>query len=146
MVKRGDRGFSLIEVLVVMVVLGIVATMSVTALVGALDRAKQRATMSDMRTVSRALEAYAVDNSYMPGHAGGLPQLVDDLVPYAVSVLPLADHWGHEIRYTKDPSGNYSVESYGKDGVDGLDIDEANRMDFTRDIVIFNGLFVAAPQ
>ena len=55
---RSSSGFTLLEVLVVTLVIAILASISFVSFSGALDRAKQRATMSDMRTISRALEAY----------------------------------------------------------------------------------------
>ena len=66
MSSRSDRqrGFTLIELLVVVAVIAIVAAISVISYFTALDKSKQRATMADMRTVSRALEAYMVDHNY----------------------------------------------------------------------------------
>jgi general secretion pathway protein G len=139
-----QRGFTLLEVLVVTVVLGIVSSISIISLFGALDRSKQRATIADMRAIGNAIEAYVVDNGFLPGDAGGLAALIDEMVPYSTNVLPLHDHWGHDIAYVRQ-SGNYSVISFGKDGIDGTDVSGAENFDYTADIVMFNGVFVAAP-
>jgi general secretion pathway protein G len=143
--RPAEDGFSLLELLVVTVVLGIVSSISLVSLFGALDRSKQRATMADMRTIGRALEAYNVDNSGLPDDSGGLGALIDDLVPFVADTVPLQDHWGHDYGYIRDGT-SYSLMSYGKDGLDGSDIDSASVFDFTRDIVMFNGIFVAAPE
>lgn len=145
--RRAIAGFSLIELLVVLVVLGILSVIVTATLFGALDRAKQRATMSDMRTVSRALESYAVDNSYLPRDSGGLVALKNELIPYATQVLPTRDHWGHDMLYDLDGgTGAYSLISYGKDGLDGVDYDGADLLDYNGDLVMFNGVFVSAPE
>jgi general secretion pathway protein G len=143
----GGRGFTLVEVLVVLVVLGIVAALALVALFNALDKAKQRATMADMRSISRAIEAYAVDHGFPPASsAGTVAELVPLLVPYQSSVLPHRDHWGHEILYERDGSGNYTIVSLGKDGADGPDISYDTRFEFDRDIVLANGQFIASPE
>jgi general secretion pathway protein G len=139
-------GFTLIELLVVVAVIGIISTIAIIAVASALDRARQHATMADMRNVARAIEAYVVDNNFPPDSAGGLPALVTVLIPYQASVLPVRDHWRREIAYVADSAGNYTLESYGKDGVPGVDITLASRFDFDLDIVITNGLFIAAPE
>lgn len=144
--RRDEAGFTLIELMVVVVILGVVAALAIVALVGALDRAKQRATMADMRSVSKAIEAYSVDNGFVPSDAGGLEGAADDLVPYAITVLPVNDHWGHPYVYSAPTPNDYTILSYGKDGIDGEDITISTRFDYNRDLMIVNGLFVAAPE
>lgn len=136
----------MVELLVVVAVIGIVASIAVIAITGALDRAKQHATMADMRNVARAIEAYVVDNNFPPDDGGGLAALVTVLIPYQASVLPIRDHWRRELMYVADMTGDYTLESYGKDGVPGADVSLANRFDYDLDIVITNGLFIAAPE
>ena len=144
--ERPDAGFTLIELLIVVVVLGIVATIAIVALFNALDKAKQRATMADMRSLAEAIHAYEVDNGRAPDSSGGVASLNAVLVPYVSNVAPITDHWGHGYAYTSDAQGNYTVESYGKDGVDGSNISVTTRFEFDRDIVLSDGLFVASPE
>ena len=141
-----QRGFTLIEVLIVTVVLGIVASISLVSLFGALDRSKQRATMADMRIISRAIEAYIVDNNIPPDDTGGLASLAADLIPYQTNVLPTKDHWKNDYVYNSDVGGNYTLESHGKDGIAGADVTVANRGEYGLDIVLVNGTFIAAPE
>lgn len=143
---RPESGFTLVEVLVVLVVLGIVAALSVVALFNALDKSKQRATMADMRSVSKAIEAYAVDHGFPPASSGTVAALAPLLVPYESTAVPHRDHWGNDMVYERDALGNYTIVSFGKDGVDGPDITYSTRFDFDRDIVLANGQFVAAPE
>jgi general secretion pathway protein G len=144
--RASERGFTLIEVLIVTVVLSIVASIALVSLFGALDRSKQRATMADMRIISRAIEAYIVDNNVPPDDAGGLAALTTALIPYQTNVLPVADHWRNDYVYNSDVTGQYTLESFGKDGLPGGDISVASRADYTLDIVLVNGTFVAAPE
>jgi len=142
-----QAGFTLVELLVVILIISIVASIALVALMNALDKARQRGTMADMRTVSKAIEAYFVDFGHPPSDAGGAPGLAPALIPYQTSVLPMQDRWTHVFTYVSDPaSGMYSIESWGKDGIDGADITVAARMDFDLDIVLANGIFVSSPE
>ncbi len=147
--KGGDRqsGYTLIELLIVMVVLGVLVAIALASIWNALDRAKQRATMADMRTVSKAIELYQSDHGYLPNAGSGVRGLEQVLVPYQSNVVPVRDHWGHDLAFRVDPAGRaYTIESFGKDGMDGVDITLATRLQFNADIVLSNGQFVAAPE
>jgi general secretion pathway protein G len=146
-VARGsEAGFTIIELLVVTVIIAILASIALVSLFNALDKAKQRATMADMRTISKAIETYMVDNSVPPDDSGGIASLVTVLTPYHSSVLPVEDHWRNGYSYSSDAAGNYTIESHGKDGTNGSDITQGSRFDFDLDIVLANGVFVAAPE
>ncbi len=145
--QRRQQGFTLIELLVVLVIIGIVASIGIVAVMNALDKAKQRATMADMRTLSKAIEIYSADHGFLPfAEGGGFTELQSVLTPYQSSTIPVRDAWGHLYSYARADTGDYTIESYGKDGVAGEDITVATKDDFMRDIVISNGQFVAAPQ
>jgi general secretion pathway protein G len=144
--RSKDAGFTLIEVLIVVLVVGIVASIAVVNYFTALDKSKQRATMADMRSVARALEAYLLDNHFVPDDSGGMATLEAILIPYQISVVPTRDHWGNSYHFESDNFDDYSLESYGKDGAPGADISYPTRNDFYLDIVMSNGIFLAAPE
>ena len=73
----------------------------------------------------------------------GLPPL---LTPYQINVVPTRDHWSNDYGFSSDLTTDYSLESFGKDGLDGSNITIAQRFDFDLDIVLSNGQFVAAPE
>jgi len=144
--QEQEAGFSLVEVLIVVAVIAILMSVSITSLQQAFDRTKQRATMSDMRTISKALEIYRADTGHYPQSGQTMAQLVMILIPYQTSVLPSSDAWKHPYTYDTDDIDNYTIASYGKDGVDGLDVNYSTRFEFDRDIILSNGLFVASPE
>ena len=140
----GSAGFSLIELLVTLVVLAIITTITIGVVLGAHEKAKQGATVADMRGIATAIESYAVDNTRPPATVADFTVMEQLLEPYHTSTVPVRDHWGHLYSYEAE-NGDYTIVSFGKDGVDGLDISPATRTEFERDIVFSNGRFVAAP-
>lgn len=110
MTGRKD-GFSLIELLIVVAIIGIIATIAVPQLLDAIDRARQRRTMADMRNISTANGTYRVDE-------GVYVSALSDLVPSYMQVVPSNDAWGNALDYTLT-SGSYTLQSFGSDGADG---------------------------
>src|SRR5512132_3191933 len=64
--KKKESGFTLIELLIVIAIIGILAAIAIPNLLNAVQRGKQKRSMSDMRTMATAIEAYAVDNNVYP--------------------------------------------------------------------------------
>lgn len=141
--KRGSAGFSLIELLVTFLVIGIIMTITVSSLLNARDKARQGATIADMRNLATAIEAYAVDYSLPPDT--DFASIAELITPYHNSHVPVKDHWGHAYDYVQLSPGTYSLISYGKDGVAGLLLTPEARFDFDRDIVFTNGQFRGLP-
>lgn len=143
--KKSSAGFTLIELLVVVTILGILAAIALPAMLTAVDRSKQKGTMADMRTIAQGLQLYGVDNSLFPADGTRVTQIVRIIEPYVHTVLRYNDHWMHEYGYASDGRSWYSLESYGRDGVDGLDITTATAYQFELDLVYATGRFVNAP-
>jgi len=141
-----ERGFTLIELLIVVAIIGVIAAIAIPSLQTAIDKAKQRGTMADMRSLGQAVQYYQVDESIFP--AGGTPtsSLVVILQKYTKNTLPGRDKWNHALSYTSDSQSWYSLESFGKDGIDGVDITPANKLRFEQDIVYASGHFSASPE
>jgi len=145
--KRPDRpargraaGFSLIEVMIVLVVLGIIMAITVNTLLSARDKAKQGATIADMRNISTAIEAYTVDFSVPPSTAL-FSSVAALLRPYHNQRVPVNDHWGNIYGYVRQSDRDYSLISLGKDGLSGDPLTPESRFEFERDIVLANGEF-----
>jgi general secretion pathway protein G len=123
------RGFTLIEVMVVVAILGILAALIVPKLVGRSDEARVVAAKQDIGTLMQALKLYRLDNQRYPSGVQGLNALVqkpttDPLPPNwkdggYLDKLP-NDPWGHPYQYLNPGvHGEIDVFSYGADGQPG---------------------------
>ena len=144
--RRNQRGFTLIELLIVVAIIGLLVAIAIPALQYALDRSKQRVTLQDLRMVSGAIMQYNLDMSIYPNTSLTMSELVVLLRPFAGPNLPETDRWGNELDYRTDGSHYYSLESFGRDGIDGTNIDYATRNDFNLDMIHANGSFAAGPE
>ncbi|MCP3958448.1 MAG: prepilin-type N-terminal cleavage/methylation domain-containing protein [bacterium] len=142
---RHTRGFSLLEVLIVVTIVSAIATIAIPGLLNAMHRGRQGATIADMRTIATALERYAVDNQSYPA-VEEVQELAGELEPEYIKELPLVDGWSHPYAYEADQRGTtYTLRSPGKDG----ELQNAELIpithDFAADIVCVDGVFVQRP-
>jgi type II secretion system protein G len=158
--KRNSKGFTLIELLIVVAIIGIIVAIAIPNLLNAIQRAKQRRTMGDMRTTATAIEAYAVDmNRYPPAAAYTLPAgitsfsttmstMANYVSPTYVKAVPLSDGWNSWFMYAIDSVGSaYAMASYAKNGtLDGATAPVGPTTDFNQDIVYSNGSFLQWPE
>ena len=142
---RRQSGFTLVEILVVLTIAVMIAALAVLSVPYALDKARQRSTMNDMRSIASAIESYMLDHEAPPA-VDDIGELAALLVPRHATLLPTDDHWGHRYRYSVRGARGYAIESWGKDGVAGEHISLATKFDFDRDIVLVDGQFAAAPE
>lgn len=140
------RGFTLIELLVVVAIIGIIVAIAIPALQTAIDKSKQRGTMADMRMLGQSVNIYQIDESIFPTTGTPASALSALLRTYSKSVPPIRDRWNRDFNYASDSFTWYSIESYGKDGIDGVDITQATALQFELDIVYASGQFVSAPE
>lgn len=127
--SRMQRGFTLIEIMVVVVIMGILAALVVPKLMGRTDDARIIAARQDIATVMQALKLYRLDNQRYPTTEQGLQALLTK-----PTSGPVSDGWkagGYIDKLPKDPWGNgylylspgikgeIDVFSYGADGQAG---------------------------
>ena len=125
--RKAQAGFTLIEIMVVIMILGLLATLVVQNLRGATDKAKRTKAAADIAGLKTGLDRYYMDNGSYPTTDQGLPALVtpptSGRVPQNyeqggyISRLP-ADPWGNPYFYQSDGNG-YALKSFGADGVEG---------------------------
>jgi general secretion pathway protein G len=109
------RAFSLVEIMIVVVIIGLLAGVVTFATTNYLNKAKQKKAAADIATISGALEVYYGDNSRFPNNQEGLKVLV----PQHIKSLP-NDPWGRPYQYVQPgKSGPFDVISYGADGREG---------------------------
>ena len=120
-------GFTLIEILIVVVILGILGAVVVPNILSRPDTARVQAAQTDLRALSQTLEIYRLDNFQYPSSEQGLESLVDRPSGFPepknwnpegyLKKLP-TDPWGSPYLYVKTGS-SYSLISLGADGQEG---------------------------
>ena len=130
--KSRREGFTLVELMLVVIILGILAAIVVPRLTGRSEQAKEAAARADiMSTLSLALDLYELDNGFYPTTEQGLSALISQPStapvargwrgPYIKKKKPV-DPWGSPYIYicpgVHNPDG-YDLYSYGKDGAEG---------------------------
>jgi len=155
------NGFSVIELLIAVLIIGIIAAIAMGNYFNAVHRAKQKKTMSDMRNIAVAWEARAVDTRQY--NASGAIALPDDtldypglhhmLTPTYFRDFPRTDGWGFPLEFRIDspvgsgtPAAGYAIRSPGRDGKFGDPYAGGPTTDYDCDIVYFGGQFVVWPE
>lgn len=143
---RIQKGFTLVELLVVVAILGVISAIAIAALANALDKGKQKRTMMDLRSIAEATESYGVDHARYPIGVTDWPSLRPLISPFFIRQPPDGDGWSHSWAAVTDSSGTaYSLASLGKDGIQGA-WTGGMTTSFNCDIVLSNGQFFQWPQ
>ena len=158
--NRGS-GFSVLELLVVGAIIAIIASISIYSYMNALNRAKQKRTVNDIRVIAQAWEARASDtNSYsvagadaysFPTTTVGYDQLITALRPTYLRDIPRVDGWLRPLQFAVEPGtagspGGYAIRSAGRDGTYATEYEHGVTTDPDCDIVWANGGFVTYPD
>jgi general secretion pathway protein G len=130
---RADAGFTLVELLVVMVILGLLASIAAPQVLGYLDRSRSDAAQLQIRRLDSILELYRLDIGRYPTTEEGLAALRADpgdprwRGPYVKGDGDLVDPWGAPWAYrAPGREGPYEIVSLGGDGQpggEGIDAD-----------------------
>lgn len=127
--KKTQKGFTLIEMMVVIVIMGVLASLIVPKIMGRPDEARGVAAKQDIASVLQALKLYKLDNQRYPTSEQGLIALVKKPSSTPVPTnwkssgyldkLPI-DPWGNPYQYLfPGVHGELDVFSYGADGIAG---------------------------
>ncbi len=130
------RGFTLIEIMVVIVILGLLAAIVVPKLIGRTEQAKRTQVRVQIKNIQQAIELFKLDNGFYPSTEQGLDALVRN--PETGRAAKNYRKGGYLDRVPKDPWGNpfvylapgahgdYDISSYGADGVPGGEGEDAD--------------------
>lgn len=128
---KNRRGFTLIEIMVVIVILALLAALVGPKLIGRTDDAKIGTTKTQIKQLETAIKLYKLDNGSYPSTEQGLNALVSKptvgVIPknykdggYLESKQVPKDGWGNDFIYVSPGEhGDYDLYSYGADGAKG---------------------------
>ncbi len=118
---RNEKGFTLLEIMVVLIIIGVLAALVAPRFIERADEAKVETTRTQMQNIAQALKMYRLQNGHYPDSNAGLNALVNpdkggkrymDKVP--------KDAWGNAFVYlAPGVHGDFDILSYGADGKQG---------------------------
>lgn len=151
--RRGrSAGFTLIELLIVVAIIAIIATIGIMNYLSSIDRARQKRTMADIRSIGQAWESSSSEKGNFGAAGLTFPvavthdELTSALAPTYMRALPTSDGWGRPLQFGADGKV-YGIRSAGRDGIFESDTYEHGAGENPDcDIVYSNGNFVRFPE
>ncbi len=129
--RARQHGFTLIEIMVVVVILAVLGALVVPQVLDKVDKARVTRAQSDIRAISTALDLYRLDNFKYPTSEQGLQALVKQPADPSITNYPAGgylkslpiDPWNNPYQYVSPgPDGrDYDITTYGRDGKPGGD-------------------------
>ncbi len=134
-------GFTLIEIMVVVVILAVLGALVVPNILGKVDTARVTAAKTDINSIRTALDLYRLDNFNYPTTEQGLQALVKQPADPTITNYPPhgylptlpKDPWGNPYVYVSPGSDgrDYEITSYGRDGKPGGEGPDADIISWT---------------
>ena len=127
--RNNKKGFTLVEVMAVLIIVGLLATVAVSNFMGKTKQASVITTKANLRILHQAVQSFRMDTGRYPSDEEGLLALVEEpsdaeswaIGGYLESTDLPQDGWKHDFDYMTDPGNGkpFVVISYGADGEDG---------------------------
>lgn len=130
---QGQHGFTLLELLVVMVIIGLLAGYVGPKLFGQIGKSQIKVTRAQIDGLAKSLDQYRIDTGHYPSTEQSLGSLVRQPPgepkwsgPYLAKAIP-KDPWGNDYHYiAPGEHADYDLASYGRDGRPGGDGEDAD--------------------
>ncbi len=171
---KNKKGFTLLELLVVVAIIGILAALFMPMIAAAVQKAKQKGTMQDINTVAKAITEYITDRGLPPPQNGALSTATafySALSGFYLKVMPQNDQWGMALNVycgtaivganlggiTSAGDDDFMIHSFGRDrAATPFLYDPASPLsafflvtamsDFDQDLVNWNGTWIHVPR
>jgi general secretion pathway protein G len=112
--RRRAAGFSLIELMVVIIIIGIIGSFAAVKLLGTTDKARVAQAINDMNVIAQALKFYKLEKGVLPDSLDEIAEQIEgDEVP--------DDPWGNKYIYRKISKSKFDILCLGADGEEGGD-------------------------
>jgi type II secretion system protein G len=173
--NKQRKGFTLIEMLIVVVIVGILAALLIPQFITSIQKAKQKGTMQDMNGIAKSIIDYITDVGFAPEQSGPMvagSTFVEELRPFYVKAMPMVDQWGTAFYVycgsaaigaaglggvTATGPDDFIIVSYGRDrqqtgfAFDPLDpltayFELTALPSFNQDLIVWNGSWIHAPK
>ena len=133
---RARKGFTMIELVAMLIIIGLLATVVGNNVIGKIEKAKVTTTKASLKTLQSAVNQFKMDTGRYPEEEEGLSALIEEPSD-AVCWQPEGyldttdipkDGWGHDFYYELNPASNkpFVIISYGKDGEEGGEDNDAD--------------------
>lgn len=172
---RKIKGFSLIEILLVLLIIGILTALLLPEFISSIQKTKQKGTMQDMNSIAKAITDYVMDKGFAPEQDGSLvanSTFHSAMGSLYLKALPMNDQWGSPFYIycgsdavsgagisgvTATGEDDFLIISYGRDrrqtafAFDPLDPHSAyfsltGLTSFDQDLIIWNGSWIHVPR
>ena len=123
--RQKQAGFTLVEIMAVVVILGILASFATIKVVQYLSRARITKAKVDMKQIMNAINLFHMDNKEYPE---SLDQLTEGTETYPEGILSAIpkDPWGNDYEYVSGTEHGYDLICYGRDGTEGGEGEDAD--------------------
>ena len=130
--KKWRKGFTLVELMVVVTILGILASIASIRVVQYLKRARIVKAHADMKRIMNALDLFSMDFHDYPESLDELTEQTDEHPEGIISAIP-RDPWGGDYEYVSGTEHGFDLICYGRDGTEGGEGEDADIISYEMD-------------